>query len=161
MHHEYQLNSFVEPATRSLDSVRFPGLGYPDPGLALISSAGEPYAHVIVAAGSGTLPALPDFSWTRWDHDPQDLPPGLYDVGLVCAKPDGVPTSYWQTQIRVVADPSDPGGFTWSVARGFRGHAGASGGRLAAGGVLAVAILVSVGLLLWPRRGRLKVGERS
>ncbi len=152
--HEYQVNSFVEPVSRPVDQVIFGGLGTPNVGVDLKTTDGAPFVAQATAIDTGALPRVPTLSWSPYSHDPQDLPPGRYNVGLVCARPGGTATYYWSTQIDFTSSPTDPGGFTWSVVKGFRGHRGSSGNDLAAGVVLAVAVLVAAGFLLLARRGR-------
>jgi hypothetical protein len=156
-HHEYQVNSYVEPVSRPLDQVTFVGLGYPNVGLDLIDTGGTPFVSQATAVDTGALPAIPPLSWSRYDHDSQDLTPGTYDVGLVCAKPQGVPTYYWNTKIAFASSSTDPGGFTWSVVTPYRGHNPSSRAYFAAAVVAALAIVIAAALILVSRRSRPEV----
>jgi hypothetical protein len=146
-HKGWLVSSYVAPASVSLSSVYYPN-DYPNTGVDLVSTEGEPYVTESTQVTSGQIQTPPLFSWSRYDHDFTDLPPGSYNVGIACYQGHQPIARYWNVRFTFVASSSDPGGFTWTVTSGStRGGSGHSEGPLIglvvlvlAGGAVAVAV---------------------
>jgi hypothetical protein len=159
-HHGYLVYSYVTPLAADPTSLTFPG-GYPSSNLNLITTGGEPFVTNATAPNSGAILRLPMFDWSRYDHHPDVLPPGTYNVGIACALNQGHVVAYWNNRIRFTATATDAGGFIWQVVGAKAAPASSGGGSnigLVAGLVLAVAVVVAVGLAVGLRRPR---GARS
>jgi hypothetical protein len=151
-HHQYYVDSYVVPATSDPGSVYFPG-AMATVGTQLVTLSGEPYTRQTTAEYSADVIAPPVFSWTQYANDPQTLPPGTYNVGLVCVNRDGHPTTYWNTRVTFRASGADPGGFTWS-ATNSPAPAGSSSAAPIAGGAAIALIILAGGFLVFRRRQR-------
>lgn len=151
MHGQYVINSYVLPVTKDLASVRFPD-GYPSSGDDLVSVQGVPYIAQNTIPYTGVIGPLPAFSWAVYAHHPEVLPPGLYNVGIVCGDRNSRPTRYWNAQIRFSVSSTDSGGFTWTViAQKGTGSGGISTGMAILIAVGAVVVL-GLGTLTFSRR---------
>jgi hypothetical protein len=75
----------------------------------------------MTAEGTGQIVRIPnDFVWSRLK--PSDLfatgaSTATWEGGIACADTHGVVTDYWNTEVVFTANTTDPGGFTWAVAR--------------------------------------------
>src|SRR5262249_30710242 len=145
------LFSYTVPANVPPDRVTYPG-GNPNIGVNLIDAAGQPFLAQATGVYTGEVPQSPAFVWSRYDHDPQDLPPGTYNVGLACVHGYNV-VRYWNARVTFMASDADPGGFTWTASEPVHLSSGGSSGDMwwivvaAAAGALAIAAGVA-----WRRR---------
>jgi hypothetical protein len=119
-------------------------------GVDLIDTGGTPYVGDFTGVDSGAVPPSPPFVWSRYDHDPQDLPPGTYNVGVACVHDQHV-VRYWNVRFTFVASVRDPGGFTWTAADPVPASSGSSDGPAVAGAAV-VAVLIGAGGVVWWRR---------
>jgi hypothetical protein len=151
-HHGYLVFSYVTPSTAAPANLTFPG-GYPSSGLDLITVRGEPYKAQPTAVISGSIIQPPAFVWSRYDHHPDVLPAGTYNVGIACAHQYGQVVSYWNTQVAIVASSTDPGGFTWqAVGLHAAGGGGSSHRGLIIGLAVAGVLLVAAGVVMARRK---------
>jgi hypothetical protein len=152
-HDGYYVDSYVVPATSDPGRIYFPG-EIATVGTQLVTLSGEPYTAQTTAEYSGDVVLPPPFSWSQYANDPKTLPPGTYNVGLICVNRHGHPAIYWNTRVTFRASPADPGGFTWSVPSSPATSGSSSAVPIAAAGA-AIALIVLAGgfLLVRSRRG--------
>jgi hypothetical protein len=149
-HKGYLVFSYTIPAAVKPDHIFFPG-GSPKVGVDLIDTAGVPFVTEATGVNTGVVLQPPVFVWSRYDHHPEALPPGTYNVGLACALLDR-PVTYWNTQITFVASSTDPGGFTWRVANPVRIASRGSSVPMVA--VVAGGLVLAAGVALAVRHRR-------
>ena len=140
MHQQWLVSSFAIPESMDPARLSFP-YNYPSTGIDLITTDGVPYITQATGPFTGAVVTPPLFSWSRYDHDTEDLPPGPYIVGIACVRAHLTIARYWAARVSFVTSASDPGGFTWRVTDPSRN---ASGGL--SGGLL-VLLVVLLGLL--------------
>jgi hypothetical protein len=162
-HKGYLVDSYVVPVGTDLNSLTFVG-GYPNVGVDLITTEGVPWVANYTQPFSATMPLpFPAFSWSRYDHETKYLPMGTYNVGIACADEHNRIVSYWNTQVRFTASSTDPGGFTWAVAHGYRAGGGGHPAALIVG--LFFLILAVIAGVIWLRSRRPRAaavaGQRS
>lgn len=128
----YRVQSYIVPVRVDPGTLTFDSSGPAPQGtgvdlrLPLFSSVGaSPYvdqttAVATTAGGPGLVTGLPSFSFAAFGADgPAFVPPGIYNVGLVCTL--GVPSAtqedrFWNVQMTFAVDPNDvPSGITWTV----------------------------------------------
>jgi hypothetical protein len=159
-HKGYLLFSYTVPINVAPDRVTFPS-NSPNIGVDLIDINGEPFVSQATGVDTGAVPPSPPFVWSRYDHHPEALPPGTYNVGLACVYDYRV-VRYWNARVTFVANASDPGGFTWTASASVRPSTGGSSGDLwivvaAVAGGLVVAAVVA----WWLRRARKPIAGSS
>jgi hypothetical protein len=113
-HHGYLIFSYVVPTTLDPSSLTFPS-NFPRSGVDLITVVGVPFVTQATDPYAATIATLPDFSWSRYDHDTAELPLGTYNVGIACAHGLGRVERYWNVKFDFASSATDPGGFTWRV----------------------------------------------
>jgi hypothetical protein len=156
-HHGYLVFSYVVPTTIDPSGLTFPG-DFPRSGVDLITVSGVPFVTQATDPYAATIVSLPDFSWSRYDHDSADLPPGPYNVGIACAHGLGTVERYWNVKFDFAPSARDPGGFTWRVlgAQASPAHSGTDYVVWTAVGLGWVVVLGSA-LMIGFRRRRRKV----
>jgi hypothetical protein len=115
-HKGYQVYSYAVPVGTDPAAVTFPS-SVPVPGVDLITVAGVPFVSQFTEPDTAVIPSLPEFSWSRYDHDTAELPPGQYNVGIACVHGNGAGkvVKFWNVKVDFAASSRDPGGFTWRV----------------------------------------------
>jgi hypothetical protein len=82
-------------------------------------AGGTQYGPANTAPTTGQIIQIPNNLAFNPPFASTDLPPGLYDVGIACAKPTtGGPAAtdkFFNAQINIVAAPSDPNGYSFTV----------------------------------------------
>lgn len=117
-HKGYHVFSYLVPKGVAPTVVSFK-TGVPSRWFGYIAD-GAYYGAINTAENTGEIVGLPtEFTWSRLT--PQDLfrqgqEVATWEGGIACASIDGVVTNFWNSEIVFKADPTDPGGFTWSVA---------------------------------------------
>jgi hypothetical protein len=140
-HHDYIVTSYVLRKGTALDRVRFAG-GFPIGGTTIVTPDATPYEAQNTAEDTGQIVGLPIFSWAPYAHQERILPPGTYDVGIVCLNKYAHPARNWNAEIVFTASAHDPGGFVWSVA----GAVKPAGSSSATG--LIIAVIIGAGVVL-------------
>jgi hypothetical protein len=158
--HGYLVYSYVTPASMDPGHLTFPG-GFPSSNLDLITTTGEPYITNATAPYTGSILRLPAFVWSRYDHHPEVLPPGTYNVGIACAHNLGRVEAYWNNRIQIMASSSDSGGFTWRAVGAVPSSTSSSPTGLIVGLVLAATAILSVGLAWGLRRPRRTLADEA
>jgi hypothetical protein len=158
-HKGYLLFSYTVPVEVAPDRVTFPS-NSPNIGVDLIDTNGEPFVAQATGVDTGVVPQPPPFVWSRYDHHPEALPPGTYNVGLACVYNYRV-VKYWNARVTFVASDRDPGGFTWTASAPIRpSSGGSSGDPWIVVAAVAGALVVAAGVGWWVRRGRKPVAGR-
>jgi hypothetical protein len=151
-HQGYLLFGYTVPVAVNPQQVTFGG-GEASIGAALIDAGGTPYVAVATGVNSGAVVQPPAFVWSRYDHHPEVLPAGTYNVGLACVLDNRVVT-YWNTPITFVASSTDPGGFTWKVADPVPISSHGSSAPVLAIVAVTAGVVLAVGLAWGIRRRR-------
>jgi hypothetical protein len=86
--------------------------------VSLLTTAGTAFQQKSTGVQTGSVPALPAFSWTKFKTDfgaGLDLYPGTFNVGIACITPTGGVDTYrfWNTQFTFAAT-GDTNVFSWS-----------------------------------------------
>lgn len=150
----YRVQSFivpagVDPAALTYESQKPAGEGR----WALYDVETTPYAQVLTemattAGEPGRIMPLPPLSFAVFD--PGMFPNGRYRIGVACTEWSET-RRHWDTEIDIIADPSDaPAQLRWEVV-GSTGSAGAAGTPLLVG-VTAIGAVVAVGVVMLRRR---------
>lgn len=155
LHHGWLISSFAVPAETNPGSVAFLANSAPTTGVDLISTDGVPYVSQATEPTTGAVPTMPIFTWSRYDHDPIDLPMRTYTVGVGCFKGRAPLARWWTVRIQFTSSSRDVGGFTWRVVGTGGGTSGSSWGSGAASaglGALAVVAVVALAIVVRGRR---------
>jgi hypothetical protein len=161
-HHGYLVFSYAVPVRTDPASLTFPGT-FPSSGADLITVEGVPFVTQPTAEFTAAIQTLSDFSWSRYDHDPTDLPVGEYNVGIACAHGLGRVERFWNVKLDFTSTSSDPGGFVWRVLGAQSDPATPNSNHLGLA-VIGLIVLVVVGLAVavWlPSRRRRDAGSDS
>jgi hypothetical protein len=122
----YQVGSYEVPISVDPTTVNY-GSGSPSVGAGLFSSTQVAFQQQPTGVSTGTVPALPTFSWKFFtpagnsggDYGAgQDLGPGQYNIGIACFNTttgavDG--NNFWNEVVTFTTSSSDAGGFTWTT----------------------------------------------
>ncbi len=123
-HHEYHIYTYLlakRLAPTAVNVGKWPYSGLGTDGRFGFISGGEYVGALNTAPGTGAVVGLPEeYTWSRLT--PADLftkgeSSSTWNAGIACANPRGVITNYWNTEVIFTASKTDPGGFTWRVAK--------------------------------------------
>jgi len=117
-HDGYRVDSYLVPKGTSATDVNF-ATNIPSRGWGYFTTYGRYFGGVNTAEGTGAIVGIPpSFTWSHFTPGqllPGGVPSATWEGGIACADVHGKVTDYWNTEITITADASDPGGFNWRV----------------------------------------------
>jgi hypothetical protein len=114
----FHVNSYVVPSSVDPTTLNF-GTGQANQGQALIDTGGVPFNSEATGVASGSVPSLPQFSWSPYVNDfgpGFDLFAGTWNVGIACSRPDGSVdgNNFWNYQLNFTP-AATAGDFNWAT----------------------------------------------